>query len=345
MQPEITQPQETNIEPILEAQLLQSSEIGNETNALLETIIQQNSENNLEPTLEASIAQSISNTDKVVEALKPTSEAVGKMVAFLSEMKGEKGDKGEPGDDGVNGVDADESRVIESVLSQIPVPENGTDGRDGVDGVNGVDGRDGKDGRHGIDGKDAVTPQIDYKKVVAETVKQIPKIDIDEQVKEITDKVSQNTNESLQRLKSVATKSYAMSELADTQLAITGQTMVKQADGSWAPATGGSGSAHTIEDEGTPLTQRSTLNFVGAGVTVTDVGAKTTVTIPGGGGGITVTSPAINGTNVYVDAVLAKWIDTDTGHYYDGFGYVRTGAGPYTYTFDLTPNLYVRLVS
>lgn len=49
---------------------------------------------------------------------------------------------------------------------------------------------------------------------------------------------------------------------------------------------GGSGSGHTIQDEGTPLTQRTNLNFVGAGVTVTDdVGNDATVvTIPGGGG-------------------------------------------------------------
>lgn len=38
----------------------------------------------------------------------------------------------------------------------------------------------------------------------------------------------------------------------------------------------------TVEDEGTPLTQRSTVNFVGAGVTATDAGGKTVVTIPGG---------------------------------------------------------------
>ena len=39
----------------------------------------------------------------------------------------------------------------------------------------------------------------------------------------------------------------------------------------------------TVEDEGTPLTQRSTINFVGAGVTATDSGGKTVVTIPQGG--------------------------------------------------------------
>jgi len=42
------------------------------------------------------------------------------------------------------------------------------------------------------------------------------------------------------------------------------------------------GGGHAIEDEGTPITQRSTLNFTGAGVTVTDDAGKTKVEIPGG---------------------------------------------------------------
>jgi hypothetical protein len=40
----------------------------------------------------------------------------------------------------------------------------------------------------------------------------------------------------------------------------------------------------TVEDEGTPVTQRGTVNFVGAGVSVSDTGGKTTVTIAGGAG-------------------------------------------------------------
>lgn len=40
----------------------------------------------------------------------------------------------------------------------------------------------------------------------------------------------------------------------------------------------------TVEDEGTPVTQRTSLNFVGAGVTVTDDSGKTKVSIPGGAG-------------------------------------------------------------
>ena len=62
---------------------------------------------------------------------------------------------------------------------------------------------------------------------------------------------------------------------------------------SWVAPTGG---GHTIEDEGTPQTQRTVMNFVGAGVTVTDSGSKTVVTIPSSGvsdgdkGDITVTA-------------------------------------------------------
>lgn len=41
----------------------------------------------------------------------------------------------------------------------------------------------------------------------------------------------------------------------------------------------------TIEDEGTPLTTRATMNFTGDGVSLSDAGGKTVVTIPGGGGG------------------------------------------------------------
>lgn len=40
----------------------------------------------------------------------------------------------------------------------------------------------------------------------------------------------------------------------------------------------------TIEDEGSGVTQRGTVNFTGVGVSVSDVGGKTTVNIPGGAG-------------------------------------------------------------
>ena len=41
---------------------------------------------------------------------------------------------------------------------------------------------------------------------------------------------------------------------------------------------------HVIEDEGIALPQRESLNFTGSGVTVTDAGGKTVVSVSGGGG-------------------------------------------------------------
>ena len=48
---------------------------------------------------------------------------------------------------------------------------------------------------------------------------------------------------------------------------------------------GGGGGGHVIEDEGIALPQRAVMNFVGSGVTASDVAGKTIITIPGGGSG------------------------------------------------------------
>ena len=62
-----------------------------------------------------------------------------------------------------------------------------------------------------------------------------------------------------------------------------GTTNFLRADGTWAAA--GGGSPITVQDEGSNITTAlATLNFTGAGVTVTG-GATAVVNIPGGGGG------------------------------------------------------------
>lgn len=64
------------------------------------------------------------------------------------------------------------------------------------------------------------------------------------------------------------------------------ETGVGTTTGWVATGTGSGGPALTVQDEGTSLTQRTTVNFVGTGVTATDDGtSKTTVTIPGASGG------------------------------------------------------------
>lgn len=72
----------------------------------------------------------------------------------------------------------------------------------------------------------------------------------------------------------------------------------------------GGGGGHVIEDEGTPLTQRTKLNFVGAGVTVTDDSGDdaTVVTIPSQvvdaiNNGATTTAPS---ENAVFDALALK---------------------------------------
>ena len=67
-----------------------------------------------------------------------------------------------------------------------------------------------------------------------------------------------------------------------------GQTISYQSStGKWVNSSVASGSGHTIQDEGTPLTARTNLNFVGAGVAVTDDAGNdaTVVTISSGGSG------------------------------------------------------------
>lgn len=87
---------------------------------------------------------------------------------------------------------------------------------------------------------------------------------------------------------------------------VGGTTNFLRADGQWQDPGSGGGSAHVIQDEGAPLTQRANLNFIGAGVTAADDSGNdaTTVTINAGGD---VTSPTGNVTV----GELATYANTD----------------------------------
>jgi len=81
------------------------------------------------------------------------------------------------------------------------------------------------------------------------------------------------------------------------------------------------GGGITIEDEGTPLsTAATTLDFVGAGVTVTGSGAEKTITIPGGGGAglpITGTFSASNDASALIDACFSSTYQVYVIHFWD----------------------------
>lgn len=75
---------------------------------------------------------------------------------------------------------------------------------------------------------------------------------------------------------------------ADGDIVATGTVTANAFAGDGSALTGISGGGgHTIEDEGTPLTARTSLNFVGSGVTAADSGGKTVVTISSGGDALT----------------------------------------------------------
>src|SRR3990172_191990 len=93
----------------------------------------------------------------------------------------------------------------------------------------------------------------------------------------------------------------------------------------------------TIEDEGIAQTQRTNANFVGAGVTVTDNGTKTVITIPSGGGApvdaqyvtgasnATLTAEKILTDGTGIDTVLAG---VDGGSATINFDFADKGASP-----------------
>lgn len=94
------------------------------------------------------------------------------------------------------------------------------------------------------------------------------------------------------------------------RIKFTGATVTNDADGAVKVAITGTGGGHTIQDEGTPLTQRTNLNFIGASVTVTDDLANdaTKVTITGGGTGITRTSSVITASLTAGNTALTDYV-------------------------------------
>lgn len=69
----------------------------------------------------------------------------------------------------------------------------------------------------------------------------------------------------------------------------------------------------TVEDEGTPLTQRTTLNFVGDGVVATDSGGKTVVTIEGKHGSRVLELPAVGAYGVRASNFFAEFTSLTNG--------------------------------
>ena len=93
----------------------------------------------------------------------------------------------------------------------------------------------------------------------------------------------------------------------------SGNMEYRNSGGSWT-AMGGGGSYSTIQNSGSPLTQRTTLNFTGSGVSCAEDSGKTTCTITSGSGG----------ANQYAQSFWSTSDGTSSATY---FGVALTGQG------------------
>lgn len=267
----------------------------------------------LEGSLDAGLATIKDSTDTHYEIVNKMTKNI------LNDIKGEKGDVGEKGDKG----------------------DKGDNGRDGVDGK---DGRDGRDGRDGLDGKDA---DVDIEEistmVLADVMSQLP------EATEITPEETRDKLELLkddERLDAKAIKNIKNYDDEIATLQNRTQLLVQLTSGSSSGGSG-TGGGHVIQDEGSSLTQRTKLNFVGAGVTVTDDAGNdaTKVTITGGGAGTTtVETPTgtVNSTNTAFTVTNEPlWVVSDGITYFDGAGYTYAAL---SITMDIPPSQYIRSI-
>jgi len=161
------------LEQILEASLVNNNDGIEETNKILEAILEHNSDNDLSPLLEAQIVLRQKSKDEIIEAIKsipetkipeqkefpefPKEMEVNLKGVSLVTIKGDKGDKGDRGEKGDKGNDG----------------KNGKDGLDGNDGKDGNDGLDGKDGINGLNGKDGKDGSPDTGKEIVEKLQSL----------------------------------------------------------------------------------------------------------------------------------------------------------------------------
>ncbi len=220
------------------------------------------------------------------------------MVVESKGLQGPKGPVGLPGPKGDMGIEG------------LP-GSTGDRGPAGLDGKHGKDGRDGRDGRDGVDGRDG-SPDTG-----------------EEIVKKINENSDQIDASKIKNLPHPQVIYQGGGGFPETQIkAGTNVTVTKDASGSWVIGSSSSGGGgHTIQDEGISLTQRTKLNFVGAGVTVTDDSGNdasvVTISTSAGAGYQAASSGTVNGTNtaftfavapnaIVVDGVSLRKVATDT---------------------------------
>ena len=81
------------------------------------------------------------------------------------------------------------------------------------------------------------------------------------------------------------TRQYAIDCSTNMTCVVDGGVLLLSAASGGAGSSDFDGGYNVAQDEGVPLTKRTTIDFTGAGVTCTDTGSKTSCDIPSGGSG------------------------------------------------------------
>lgn len=239
----------------------------------------------------------------------PDLDAITKL---LGQFKGDKGDVGNDGVDGKTPTSQEVAKALENnktFLDRLKGDKgydgrDGNDGNDGFDGEDGKDGKDGKDGRDGRDARDGVDGKDGSPDSVEDIIKKIKnKLGVDD-IKGLEEVLSRRMPSQMVGAPRIPVYSNGVLQPSPLgSLNITGGTLTANpgTQDYTITVTGGTGGGHVIKDEGVALTQRTNLNFVGAGVTVTDdVGNDASVvTIASTGGLAQITiSGTIDDSNV-----------------------------------------------
>lgn len=218
--------------------------------------------------------------------------------------------------------------------------KDGRDGRDGRDGVDGKNGKDGKDGRNGIDGFTPIKG-IDYltdddiQGIALDVMSQLPE-DKEETGEDLINKINNVKSDTKIDASHIKNLPEVTQTIVREQMHVggfetpikagTGTTVTKDAFGAYVVSATATGGGHTIQDEGSNLTQRTKLNFVGAGVTVTDDSGNdatiVTISTSAGAGYQSVTGGSVDGSNavftwasapnaIMVDGVMLRKVASD----------------------------------
>jgi len=203
--------EQNNNDKILENILMNNDDKSNESNKLLETGVEQNAENNT--LLEASLQEQSETKDGIKKMADQTAPIYMStfmdvfVKALVEQVKGKDGIDGTTPIKGQDYFTENEiKQLIDSIQSQIKVPENGTTPIKGADYftetdikkfINKVESRikipkDGLDGLDGLDGTDAI---VDYEMI---TRKVLSKIKIPKNGK---DKAKITSSEILKKIK------------------------------------------------------------------------------------------------------------------------------------------------